>query len=62
MGFVRAMLEKIRDDVLPSKGVTFDWGRRGASNYAGDHNFRPNVFAMGFSTGGLFSYSAEWEL
>jgi polyhydroxybutyrate depolymerase len=47
VGFVNAMLDNLRDDVLPARGVSYP---------------TQNVFAFGFSTGGLFSFRLACEL
>jgi len=58
VGFMRALLKKLRDEILVAEGITFDWGIR-ASHVT---QVRPNVLAVGFSTGGLFSYRLGCEL
>lgn len=47
VGFVGAILDNLRDVVLPAKGVAYP---------------TQNVFAFGFSAGGLFSYRLAYEL
>jgi poly(3-hydroxybutyrate) depolymerase len=47
VGFVNAMLNNLRDFVLPAKGVAYP---------------TRNIFAFGFSTGGLFSFRLACDL
>eukprot|EP00927_Polykrikos_kofoidii_P077027 TRINITY_DN7401_c0_g1_i1.p1 TRINITY_DN7401_c0_g1~~TRINITY_DN7401_c0_g1_i1.p1 ORF type:complete len:504 (-),score=31.35 TRINITY_DN7401_c0_g1_i1:219-1730(-) len=64
VGFVRATINKLRDEIFPALNLEFTWYKQvGADISSGKSGIAiPNVFAIGFSTGGLFSFRLACEL